>query len=110
MKHLLLSVGLAVCPALALAQQPLPANLSLADALALAHAHNPLYRQLLHDRGPAGGGARNAWSRTFLPTPTPSGGVGHAGSRHQPLLTPNLSQNVPAVSERNGLFPDCAVE
>src|SRR5256886_15809215 len=68
MKHLLLSVGLAVCPTLSVTQQPAPANLSLADALALARAHNPLYRQALHDRAPAGWAARNAWSSTFLPT------------------------------------------
>src|SRR2546430_7524843 len=31
MKHLLLSVGLAVCPTLSVTQQPAPANLSLAE-------------------------------------------------------------------------------
>src|SRR5437762_3243061 len=109
MKHLLLSVGLAVCPALALTQQPLPANLSLADALALAHAHNPLYRQVLHDRGPAGWAARNAWSSTFLPTLTASGGVGYAGSGQQRFLTANFSQNVSTLSSSYGLFLDWAL-
>src|SRR5256886_16148311 len=109
MKHLLLSVGLAVCPALALTQQPLPANLSLADALALAHAHNPLYRQVLHDRGPAGWAARNAWSSTFLPTLTASGGVGYAGAGPQRLLTANFSQNVSTLSSGYGLFLDWAL-
>src|SRR5256885_12076259 len=109
MKRLLLSVGLAVCPALALTQQPLPANLSLADALALAHAHNPLYRQVLHDRGPAGWAARNAWSSTFLPTLTASGGVGYAGSGQQRFLTANFSQNVSTLSSSYGLFLDWAL-
>src|SRR5437773_12008199 len=93
MKHLLLSVGLAVCPALALTQQPLPADLSLADALALAHAHNPLYRQVLHDRGPAGWAARSAWSSTCLPTLTASGCGGYAGAGQHRFLTANFSQN-----------------
>src|SRR5206468_11305784 len=52
MKPLLLSVGLFVCPALAICQQPVPATLSLADAIALAREHNPAYRQTIHDRSP----------------------------------------------------------
>ena len=36
MKPLLLSVGLLVCPPIAICQQPVPATLSLADAIALA--------------------------------------------------------------------------
>src|SRR5438552_942508 len=109
MKRLLLSVGLAVCPTLAVTQQPTTANLSLADALALAHAHNPLYRQVLHDRGPAGWAARNAWSSTFLPTLTASGGVGYAGSGQQRFLTANFSQNVSTLSSSYGLFLDWAL-
>src|SRR5438309_1179496 len=91
MKHLLLSVGLAVCPTLSVTQQPAPAYLSLADALALARAHNPLYRQALHDRAPAGWAARNAWSSTFLPTLTASGGLGYSASGQQPFPTAHLS-------------------
>src|SRR5437762_812498 len=41
MKPLLLSVGLFVCPPIAICQQPVPATLSLADAIALAREHNP---------------------------------------------------------------------
>src|SRR6184192_153475 len=106
MKHLLLSVGLVVCPALTLAQQPTPANLSLSDALALARAHNPVYGQALHDRAPAGWAARNAWSSTFLPTLTASGGLGYAGSGQQRFLTANFSQNVSTLSSSYGLFLD----
>src|SRR5439155_1470430 len=106
MKRLLLSVGLAVCPALSVTQQPTTANLSLADALALARAHNPLYRQALHDRAPAGWAARNAWSSTFLPTLTASGGLGYSGSGQQRFLTANFSQNVSTLSSSYGLFLD----
>src|SRR5438034_4036647 len=106
MKRLLLSVGLAVCPTLAVTQQPTTANLSLADALALARSHNPLYRQALHDRAPAGWAARNAWSSTFLPTLTASGGLGYSGSGQQRFLTANFSQNVSTLSSSYGLFLD----
>jgi len=109
MKRLLLSVGLAVCPTLAVTQQPTPANLSLADALALARAHNPLYRQALHNRAPAGWAARNAWSSTFLPTLTASGGLGYSGSGQQRFLTANFSQNVSTLSSNYGLFLDWAL-
>src|SRR2546429_5895416 len=109
MKHLLLSVGLAVCPTLSVTQQPAPANLSLADALALARAHNPLYRQALHDRAPAGWAARNAWSSPFLPTLTASGGLGYSGSGQQRFLTANFSQNVSTLSSNYGLFLDWAL-
>jgi len=109
MKRLLLSVGLAVCPTLAVTQQPTTANLSLADALALARSHNPLYRQALHDRAPAGWAARNAWSSTFLPTLTASGGLGYSGSGQQRFLTANFSQNVSTLSSNYGLFLDWAL-
>src|SRR5947209_15415235 len=109
MKRLLLSVGLAVCPTLAVTQQPTTANLSLADALALARSHNPLYRQVLHDRAPAGWAARNAWSSTFLPTLTASGGIGYSGSGQQRFLTANFSQHVSTLSSNYGLFLDWAL-
>src|SRR3989441_9699020 len=109
MKHLLLSVGLAVCPALSVTQQPATANLSLTDALALARAHNPLYRQVLHDRAPAGWAARNAWSSPLLPTLTASGGFGYSGSGQQRFLTANFSQNVSTLSSSYGLFLDWAL-
>src|SRR5437588_814273 len=109
MLRLLSSSGLAVCPTLAVTQQPTTANLSLADALALARAHNPLYRQALHDRSPAGWAARNAWSSTFLPTLTASGGIGYSGSGQQRFLTANFSQNVSTLSSSYGLFLDWAL-
>src|SRR5947208_2643060 len=83
MKPLLLSVGLFVCPALAICQQPVPATLSLADAIALARQHNPAYRQTIHDRAPAAWGVRNAWASLWLPSVTASGGVGYAGTAVQ---------------------------
>src|SRR2546425_12763865 len=79
MKPLLLSVGLFVCPPIAICQQPVPATLSLADAIALARQHNPAYQQTIHDRSPAAWGVRNAWSSLWLPSVTASGGVGYAG-------------------------------
>src|SRR2546422_10325096 len=87
MKPLLLSVGLFVCPALAICQQPVPATLSLADAIAIARQHNPAYRQTIHDRAPAAWGVRNAWSSLWLPSVTASGGVGYAGPGEQNFLT-----------------------
>src|SRR2546427_5854034 len=57
-RSLSLSVALVVCPAVAFGQHPVPANLSLADAITLARANNPAYRQTIHDRAPA------AWGRS----------------------------------------------
>src|SRR5207244_109212 len=94
MKPLLLSVGLFVCPAIAICQQPVPATLSLADAIALAREHNPAYRQTIHDRSPAAWGVRNAWSSLWLPSVTASGGVGYAGPGEQNFLTSSFSQSV----------------
>ncbi|HEX4627697.1 MAG TPA: TolC family protein [Gemmatimonadales bacterium] len=98
MRHLLFSVGLAVCPTLAVSQQAVPAKLSLADAIALARSNNPAYRQTLHDRAPAAWGARNAIASAFLPSLTASGGVGYAGPGQQRFLTQNFSQGVSTVS------------
>src|SRR6266568_2215840 len=94
MRQTLLSVGLAVCPALALCQQPVPAHLSLADAIALAREHNPVYRQTIHDRAPAAWGARSAYSSLLIPTVTASGGLGYAGPGQQNFLTSSFSQTV----------------
>src|SRR6266550_2131528 len=91
MKPLLLSVGLFVCPPIAICQQPVPATLSLADAIALAREHNPAYRQTIHDRSPAAWGVRNAWSSLWLPSVTASGGVGYAGPGEQNFLTSSFS-------------------
>ncbi|HYT70684.1 MAG TPA: TolC family protein [Gemmatimonadales bacterium] len=98
MRRALLSVGLAVCPALSVSQQPVPANLSLADAIALARAHNPVYRQALNDRAPAGWGVRSAYSSLLLPSLTASGGFGYAGPGQQRFLTSSFSQSVSTLS------------
>ncbi|PYP43242.1 MAG: hypothetical protein DMD42_10720, partial [Gemmatimonadetes bacterium] len=94
MRPLLLSVGLVVCPLLAVSQQPVSATLSLADAIALARQHNPAYRQTIHDRSPAAWGVRNAWSSLWLPNVTASGGVAYAGPGEQNFLTSSFSQSV----------------
>src|SRR2546422_6184287 len=106
MKPLLLSVGLFVCPALAICQQPVPATLSLADAIAIARQHNPAYRQTIHDRAPAAWGVRNAWSSLWLPSVTASGGVGYAGPGEQNFLTSSFSQSVSTWSSSYSLLLD----
>src|SRR5216110_3561744 len=106
MKPLLLSVGLFVCPALAICQQPVPATLSLADAIALAREHNPAYRQTIHDRSPAAWGVRNAWSSLWLPSVTASGGVGYAGPGEQNFLTSSFSQSVSTWSSNYSFLLD----
>src|SRR5260370_237830 len=50
MRPLLCFLGLAVCPVLGVCQRPVPANLTLADAISLARANNPTYRQAIHNR------------------------------------------------------------
>src|SRR5437899_5356635 len=104
MKPLLLSVGLFVCPAIAICQQPVPATLSLADAIALAREHNPAYRQTIHDRSPAAWGVRNAWSSLWLPSVTASGGVGYAGPGEQNFLTSSFSQSVSTWSSSHSFL------
>ena len=106
MNYLLLSVGLVVCPALAVSQQPVPATLSLADAIALARQHNPAYRQTIHDRSPAAWGVRNAWSSVWLPTVTASGGVAYAGPGEQNFLTSSFSQSVSTWSSNYSFLLD----
>src|SRR5437764_12345331 len=94
MRLLLCSVGLAICPVLAVCQRPVPAKLSLADAITLARAHNPIYRQAINDRAPAAWGVRSAWSSMLLPGVSASGGIGYAGPGQQTFLTSNFSQSV----------------
>jgi len=94
MRLLLCSVGLAVCPVLAVCQHPVPATLSLADAITLARANNPVYRQAINDRAPAAWGVRSAWSSLLVPGVSASGGVGYAGPGQQTFLTSNFSQSV----------------
>src|SRR5216117_2651303 len=106
MRHLRLSVWLAVCPAVSSSQQPVPANLSLADALALAREHNPFYRQALHDRSPVAWGVRTAYSSLLLPTLTASGGIGYSGPGQQRFLTSNFSQSVSTLASNYAFVLD----
>ncbi len=109
MRHMLLTVGLSVCPALAVCQQPVPAQLSLADAIVLARAHNPTYRQAINDRAPAAWGARNAFANMLIPTVTASGGLGYAGPGQQNFLTSSFSQSVSTWSSSYGFSLDWAL-
>src|SRR2546427_661443 len=106
MTHLSLSVALIVCPAVAFGQHPVPANLSLADAITLARANNPAYRQTIHDRAPAAWGVRNAYASLLIPTVTASGGLGYAGPGQQRFLTSNFSQSVSTWSSSYNLSLD----
>lgn len=92
MRLALYTLGLALCPALAVGQS-VPANLSLADAVALAREYSPMYRQALNDRGPAAWGTRNAYAN-FLPSVSASGGLGYAGPGQQRFLTSDFTQTV----------------
>src|SRR5216117_1844850 len=106
MRHLSLSVALVVCPAVAFGQHPVPATLSLADAITLARANNPAYRQTIHDRAPAAWGVRNAYASLLIPTVTASGGLGYAGPGQQRFLTSNFSQSVSPWSSSYNLSLD----
>src|SRR2546427_7509517 len=98
MKHVLCAAGLLACPAVAVAQQPVPAALSLADAIAIAREHNPSYRQVANNRGPAAWGTRSAYSSLLLPSVMVSGGVTYSGPGQQRFLTSNFSQSVATLS------------
>src|SRR6195256_3862128 len=106
MKPWLLSVGLVVCPVLAICQQAIPVTLSLADAIALARQHNPAYRQTIHDRSPAAWGVRNAWSSLWIPNVTASAGVIDAGPGEQNFLTSSFSQSVSTWSSNYNFLLD----
>ena len=97
MKHMLFVAALAAAPALA-AQQAVPAQLSLADAIAVARANNPSYRQVLNDRRPAAWSARSAMSALLLPSVSASAGVGYTGSGEQSFLGSNFRQSVATMS------------
>src|SRR5438094_4782609 len=94
MRLLLCSVGLAVCPVLGVCQRPVPATLSLADAVALARANSPVYRQAINDRAPAAWAVRGAWSTLLVPSVRASGGVGYARPGQQTFLASHFSQSV----------------
>ena len=97
MRYMLFVAALAATPVLA-AQQPVPARLSLADAIALARTNNPGYRQMLNDRSPAAWGVRNAFSALLLPSVSASGGFGYTGSGQQNFLSSSFRQSVSTMS------------
>lgn len=98
MRHVLMTAGLLLCPALTDAQQSAPATLSLADAIAVARDKNPAYRQTLNNRGPAAWGVRNAFSSLLIPTVSASGGMSYTGPGSQTFLSSSFSQSVATVS------------
>jgi outer membrane protein len=98
MRHVLLSAGLFLGPAVAGAQQSVPAALSLADAIAIARDQNPAYRQALNNRGPAAWGVRGALSSLVIPNVTASGGMSYTGPGSQTFLSSSFSQSVSTVS------------
>jgi len=98
MRHLLITAGLLLCPALGVAQQSAPATLSLADAIAVARDKNPAYRQTLNNRGPAAWGVRNAYSSLLIPSVSASGGMSYTGPGSQTFLSSSFSQSVATVS------------
>lgn len=98
MKYQLLAAGLVLCPVAVAAQQSVPATLSLADAITIARDHNPAYRQVLNDRGPAAWGVRGAYSSLFVPSVSASGGMSYTGPGEQTFLSSSFSQSVSTVS------------
>ncbi|HEV8264588.1 MAG TPA: TolC family protein [Gemmatimonadales bacterium] len=98
MRHVLLTAGLLLGPAVAGAQQAVPATLSLADAIAIARDQNPTYRQALNNRGPAAWGVRNAYSSLLIPNVTTAAGMMYTGPGSQTFLSSSFSQSVSTVS------------
>ena len=98
MRHVLLTVGLLLGPAVAGAQQAVPSALSLADAIAIARDQNPAYRQALNNRRPAAWAVRGAFSSLLLPDVTASGGLSYTGAGSQTFLSSSFSQSVSTVS------------
>jgi outer membrane protein len=98
MRQFTLLFGLMGIAGTAAAQQPIPATLSLADALSIAHDHNPVYRQALNNRAPAAWGTRNAFASLLLPQVTASGSLGYSGTGSQRFLTSNFSQTYATLS------------
>jgi len=99
MRHvLLMTAGLLLCPALAVAQQSAPVTLSLADAIAVARDKNPAYRQTLNDRGPAAWGVRSAYTSLLIPSVSAAGGMTYTGSGSQTFLSSSFTQSVSTVS------------
>ena len=102
MRHALFAVGLFVCPAL-VAQQAVPATLSLADAIGIAREHNPAYRQTLNNRTAAAWNERGAYTSLVLPSVTASGGISYTGPGQQRFLSNTFSQSVSTVASSYSL-------
>ena len=98
MRHVLLTAGLLLGPAVAAAQQAAPAALSLADAIAIARDQNPAYRQALNNRGPAAWGVRGAYSSLLIPSVTTAAGMSYTGPGSQTFLSELHVQSVSTVS------------
>ena len=98
MRHVLLTAGLLLGPAVAGAQQAVPAALSLADAIAIARDQNPAYRQALNNRRPAAWAVRGAFSSLLIPDVTATGGMSYTGRGSQTFLSSSFSQSVSTVS------------
>ncbi len=103
MRYVLLSAGLLLGPAVAGAQQSVPATLSLADAIAIARDQNPAYRQALNNRGPAAWGVRGAFSSLVIPNVSASGGMSYTGAGSQTFLSSSFSQSVSTISSSYSL-------
>jgi outer membrane protein len=98
MNRVIAAAGLLLCPVIAVAQQPAPVNLSLADAIAVARDKNPAYRQALNNRGPAAWAVRGAFTSLLLPSVTAAGGMSYTGPGEQTFLTSSFSQSVATKS------------
>ena len=101
MRHVLLTAGLLLGPAVATAQQATPktpASLSLADAIAIGRDQNPAYRQTLNNRGPAAWGVRGAYSSLLIPSVTTAAGMSYTGPGSQTFLSSSFTQSVSTVS------------
>jgi len=89
-------------------QQPVPAALSLADAVALAPPAQPSYRQTIHDRS-----RRRPWGRVLMPgrclwppADLAPGGVVTSGPGEQNFLTSSFSQSVSTWSSNYSFLLD----
>src|SRR5258708_12838567 len=102
MRHAFFAVGLFVCPPL-VAQQAVPASLSLSDAISIAREHNPAYRQTLNNRTAAAWNERGAFTSLVLPSVTASGGVSYTGPGQQRFLTNTFSQSVSTAPSNSTL-------
>jgi outer membrane protein len=109
MKSLVLCFGLLCAAGAASAQQRVPATLSLADALSIARDHNPAYRQVINNRGPAAWATRNAFANLLIPQVTAQGTLGYSGTGSQRFLTSNFSQSYATVSSSYSLGLDWTI-